>query len=100
MKRILLGLLFVAGTGIFSAQAQFLKEMRDRAIERSKDVIIGKTAEKAAEKTGDAMDRQIINAATKRLACIAFAFIFSLRVVYASKTDMRGIYETTICRCP
>lgn len=57
MKRILLGLLFVAGTGIFSAQAQFLKEMRDRAIERSKDVIIGKTAEKAAEKTGDAMDK-------------------------------------------
>ena len=57
MKRIVLGILFIAVTGIFSAEAQFLKEIRDRAIERSKDVIIGKTAEKAAEKTGNAMDK-------------------------------------------
>lgn len=57
MKRIVLGILFMAVTGIFSAEAQFLKEIRDRAIERSKDVIIGKTAEKAAEKTGNAMDK-------------------------------------------
>ena len=39
------------------ASAQFLKEIKNRAIERSKDVIVGKTADKAAEKTGQAMDK-------------------------------------------
>lgn len=37
--------------------AQFLRELRDRAIDRSKDVILYKTSEKAAEKTSRAMDK-------------------------------------------
>lgn len=37
--------------------AQFLRELRDRAIDRSKDMIINKTADKAAEKTAGAMDK-------------------------------------------
>jgi hypothetical protein len=39
------------------ASAQLLREIKNRAIERSKDVIVGKTADKAAEKTGQAMDK-------------------------------------------
>ncbi len=57
MKRMLLVVLMIMGLGIFYAEAQFLKEIRDRAIERSKDVIIGKTADKAADKTSLAMDK-------------------------------------------
>jgi hypothetical protein len=44
-------------TGMEPANAQLLREIKNRAIERSKDVIVGKTAEKAAEKTSQAMDK-------------------------------------------
>lgn len=51
---IILVLLFL---GLESASAQLLREIKNRAIERSKDVIVAKTANKAAEKTGEAMDK-------------------------------------------
>lgn len=57
MKRVLLIAVLIAGVGVSQANAQFLRELKDRAIERSKDVVIGKTAEKAADKTGEAMDK-------------------------------------------
>ena len=57
MKTILLIAVLIAGVGTINVNAQFLKELKDRAIDRSKDVVIGKTAEKAADKTGDAMDK-------------------------------------------
>lgn len=40
-----------------SANAQFLKKLKDRVQETVENVIIEKTAEKAAEKTGDGMDK-------------------------------------------
>ena len=57
MKTILLIAVLIAGVGTINVNAQFLKELKNQALERSKDVVIGKTAEKAADKTGDAMDK-------------------------------------------
>ncbi len=57
MKRIVLILGIIAGIGILQAEAQFLKELKERALDRTKDVIIAKTADKAADKAGDAMDK-------------------------------------------
>lgn len=57
MKRILLIAVVIAGFGVTQSKAQFLKDLKDRALERGKDVIIGKTADKVADKTGDAMDK-------------------------------------------
>jgi hypothetical protein len=67
MKRILFITVLIAGFGVNHSKAQFLKELKDRTIERSKDVIIGKTADKAADKTGDAMDK-ILNPDFSRFA--------------------------------
>ncbi len=55
--KLLFAILITVLLGKEPASAQFLREIRDRAIERSKDVIVGKTADKAAEKTGQAMDK-------------------------------------------
>ena len=57
MKRMLLIVSIIAGFGIMEAEAQFLNELKERALNRSKEVVIAKTADKAAEKTGDAMDK-------------------------------------------
>ena len=57
MKRILLIVSIIAGFGVMQAEAQFLNELKERALNRSKEVVIAKTADKAAEKTGDAMDK-------------------------------------------
>lgn len=57
----------IAGLGTVNANAQFLKELKNQALERSKEVVIGKTAEKAANKTGDAMDK-ILNPDFSRFA--------------------------------
>ncbi len=57
MKKIFLIAVLLVSVGIINSNAQFLKELKNRALERSKDVIIGKTAEKAADKTGQAMDK-------------------------------------------
>ncbi len=43
--------------GMEPVSAQLLREIKNRAIERSKDVIVAKAANKAAEKTGEAMDK-------------------------------------------
>lgn len=76
MKRVLLIAVLIAGVGVSQANAQFLRELKDRAIERSKDVVIGKTAEKAADKTGEAMDKilnpdfgKFMNPEVKKLIC-------------------------------
>lgn len=52
---IVILLLSVAATG--QTSAQFLKELRDKAIEKSKDVIVSKAADKAAERTANTMDK-------------------------------------------
>jgi hypothetical protein len=67
MRRILLIAVLIAGFGTINVNAQFLKELKNQALERSKDVVIGKTAEKAADKTGDAMDK-ILNPDFSRFA--------------------------------
>lgn len=67
MKRILMIAVLIAGFGVNQSQAQFLKDLKERTIERSKDIIIAKTADKAADKTGEAMDK-ILNPDFSRLA--------------------------------
>ena len=57
MKRILIIVILLAVVGIDTSDAQFLKDLKDRAIERSKEVVIGKTADKVADKTSQAMDK-------------------------------------------
>lgn len=57
MKKTLLIAILIASFGVSQSSAQFLKELKSRAMEKSKDVIIGKTADKAADKTGEAMDK-------------------------------------------
>jgi hypothetical protein len=47
----------IAGVGIINVDAQFLKDLKNRALERSKDMVIAKTAQKAADKTGQVMDK-------------------------------------------
>jgi hypothetical protein len=67
MKRIVLIAVLIAGIGVNQSNAQFLKDLKDRAIERSKDVVIGKTADKAAEKTSNTMDK-LLNPDFSRLS--------------------------------
>ena len=50
-------ILLLSGTTTQQASAQFLKELRDKAIEKSKDVIVSKTADNAAERTANTMDK-------------------------------------------
>lgn len=57
MKQILLIIFLIAGVGITTVNGQFLKDLKNRTLDRSKDVVIGKTADKAADKTGQAMDK-------------------------------------------
>lgn len=57
MKQLVLIAVLIAGFGVSHSNAQFLKELRDRTLEKTKDVVIGKTADKAADKAGDAMDK-------------------------------------------
>lgn len=57
MKRILIIVILLTVVGIDTVNAQFLKDLKDRAIERSKEVVIGKTADKVADKTSQAMDK-------------------------------------------
>ena len=44
---------------IFSStvEAQFLNRLKNRIVERTEDVIINKAADKAAERTSEAMDK-------------------------------------------
>lgn len=55
--KLFIALLLITFVSIEQASAQLLKDIKNRAIERSKDVIVAKTANKAAEKTGQAMDK-------------------------------------------
>lgn len=57
MNRILIIAILLTVVGIDTANAQFLKDLKDRAMERSKEVVIGKTADKVADKTSQAMDK-------------------------------------------
>lgn len=50
-------ILLLSGFATQQASAQFLRELRDKAIEKSKDVIVSKAADKAAERTSSAMDK-------------------------------------------
>lgn len=65
--KIFIAALIIYFLGMETANAQLLKEIRNRAIERSKDVIVAKTANKAAEKTGEAMDK-LLNPDFSKLA--------------------------------
>ena len=93
MKRIVLILGIIAGFGILQAEAQFLKELKERAIDRSKDMIIAKTANKAAEQTGNAMDKllnpdfgRLMNGTGKKIdaadlpAKYQFSHLYSLKM--------------------
>ena len=66
MKWILLIADFIAAVGTTNVNGQFLKDLKNRTVERSKDVVLGKTVEKAADKTGQAMDK-ILNPDFSRL---------------------------------
>lgn len=57
MKQIFLIFFFIAGLGIYNSQAQLLKKLQQRVIDRAENVVVEKTAQKAADKTGDAMDK-------------------------------------------
>ena len=61
MKKILLIAVVLSSFGVTQSNAQFLKKLKDRAIERTQEVVINKAAdkiaEKAADKTGEAMDK-------------------------------------------
>lgn len=57
MKQLLMMVFLISGVGIISGNAQFLKDLKNRALERSKQVVIGKTADKIADRTGQAMDK-------------------------------------------
>ncbi len=57
MKRILLIAVLIVSVGIINVNAQFLKDLKDRALDRTKEVVIGKTADKAADKAGQAADK-------------------------------------------
>lgn len=48
--------LFLFGV-VYSAEAQFLNRLKNKVINEAEKVVIDKTADKAAEKTGEAMDR-------------------------------------------
>ena len=52
MKWILLIAVLIAAVGTKNVNGQFLKDLKNRTVERSKDVVLGKTVEKAADKTG------------------------------------------------
>lgn len=56
MVRLLLLIAFLFGIAE-SAEAQFLNRLKKRIVDETERIIIDKTAEKAAEKTGDAMDK-------------------------------------------
>lgn len=60
-------ILLLSGAATEQASAQFLKELRDKAIEKSKDVIVSKAADKAAERTASAMDK-LLNPDFSKLA--------------------------------
>lgn len=57
MKQIFLLFFFIAGLGICNSQAQILKKLQQRVVDRAENVIVEKTAQKAADKTSDAMDK-------------------------------------------
>lgn len=65
--RLFFAILTFLFLGMEPVNAQLLREIKNRAIERSKDVIVAKTANKAAEKTGEAMDK-LLNPDFSKLA--------------------------------
>ncbi|NLN30671.1 MAG: hypothetical protein GX158_05450 [Bacteroidales bacterium] len=65
--KIFIAALVIFFSGMEAANAQFMREIRNRAIERSKDVIIDKVTDKAAEKTGHVMDK-LLNPDLSQLA--------------------------------
>lgn len=96
MKRILLIAVLIAGVGTINVNAQFLKELKNQALERSKEVVIGKTAEKAADKTGDAMDKilnpdfsKIANPGGKKVDMARLPDFYSFDYRYALKMTTR-----------
>ncbi len=66
LKTLIITLL-ISFSGMEAANAQFLRELQNRAIARSKEVIIDKVTDKAAEKTGQVMDK-LLNPDFNRLA--------------------------------
>lgn len=101
MKKILLIAVLIAGVGIINVNAQFLKELKNQALERSKDVVIGKTAEKAADKTGQAMDKllnpdfsRFTNAGGKKVDMARLPDFYSFDYRYALKmTTQEGAID-------
>jgi hypothetical protein len=67
ISKILFVAAFIALFTAEQASAQLLREIKNRAIERSKDIIVEKSANKAAEKTGEAMDK-LLNPDFSKLA--------------------------------
>ena len=57
MKKILFLIVLLIGAGTINVNGQFLKELKKRAVDRSKQVVINKAAEKVADKTSQAMDK-------------------------------------------
>ena len=61
MKRILLIAILLATFGVSQSHAQFLKKLKERAMEKTQEMVINKAADKVADKaadaTGDAMDK-------------------------------------------
>lgn len=100
MKQILLITVLIACVGIIDVNGQFLKELKNRTLERSKDVVIGKTAEKAADKTGEAMDKilnpdfgKLMNPAGKKvdMSKVPDAYNFNYRYALKMTTREGGI---------
>lgn len=57
MKKIALLTVFFSLSLLTTAYAQFLKNIKDQSVERSKDVVQNKTTEKAMVKTAESMDK-------------------------------------------
>ena len=57
MKRILVIAVLLASFGVSHSNAQFLKILKDRTLNKAKNIVIEKASDKAADKTGEAMDK-------------------------------------------
>lgn len=98
MKRILLITVVLMGIGVSQSNAQFLKKLKERALEKTQEVVINKAtdkvAEKAADKTGDAMDKllnpdfgSIMNPIGKKIDMSKLPATYSFDYRYALKMN-------------
>lgn len=59
MKRILLAAVLLVSFGVSQSNAQFLKKLKERVLEKTEDIVIQKTVDKTADKTSEAMDEML-----------------------------------------